>query len=128
MYCSSQSDHLHITFATHVKCFTDTNFCSDVFPFICSFIPRVISMQPKWVSKSQKRKNEYSFRKLLAIMHVAEANLWDCNVNLVSVCVFVSACLSPLWQGHCYTLDEVSLCGGRLRICMKFSVSVMHLS
>lgn len=63
-------------------------------------------------------------------MHVADANLWDCDVNLLSVCVcvLVSACLSPLWQGHCYTLAEVSLCGGRLRICMKFSVSVMHLS
>ncbi len=57
-------------------------------------------------------------------MHVTDANLWDCNVNLLSVCV----CVSSLWQGHCYTLAEVSLCGGRLRICMKFSVSVMHLS
>ncbi|XP_043097718.1 glycerol-3-phosphate dehydrogenase, mitochondrial isoform X1 [Puntigrus tetrazona] len=47
-YCSGQSDRLHVTFASHVKSFTDTNFCSDVSPFICLFIPRVISMQPKW--------------------------------------------------------------------------------
>ncbi len=120
MYCSS---HFHVTLASHVKRFTDTNFCSDVSPFICLFIPRVISMQPKWVSKSQKRKNESSFKNCL------QSCMWRMLIfGIVMLICWVCVCVSSLWQGHCYTLAEVSLCGGRLRICMKFSVSVMHLS
>lgn len=93
MYCSSQSDHLHVTFASHVKRFTDTNFCSDVSPFICLFIPRVISMQPKWVSKSQKRKNASSFKNCLQSCMWQKLIFGIVMLIWLSVCVCVCECL-----------------------------------
>lgn len=43
--------------------------------------------------QKSKEKERIFFQKLLAIMHVADANLWDCDVNLLSVCVCVCVCL-----------------------------------
>lgn len=82
-----RSDHLHVTFASHVKHFTDTNFCSDVSPFICLFIPRVISMQPKWVSKSQKRKNESSFKNCL------QSCMWQMLIFGIVMLIWLSVCV-----------------------------------
>lgn len=89
-----RSDHLHVTFASHVKHFTDTNFCSDVSPFICLFIPRVISMQPKWVSKSQKRKNESSFKNCL------QSCMWQMLIFGIVMLIWLSVCVC-LWVPVC---------------------------
>ncbi len=96
MYCSS---HFHVTLASHVKRFTDTNFCSDVSPFICLFIPRVISMQPKWVSKSQKRKNESSFKNCL------QSCMWQMLIfGIVMLICWVCVCVCLLYGKGTVTL------------------------